>query len=227
MLTLPPAVRIYVATAPCDLRKQFDGLAALVAQGLQEDPRSGHLYVFRNQRGSHVRILFWDRSGYCLVSKRLEKAPFACPGAPRRWPDERTWCWRRRNWRCCWRASTCAERTAGPGGALTNARALRNHQFAHSKNNLRGRAPGLRRVGEGNDERSHPGRGSGAVAAAADPGSARGAPDARYEPPGAADHREHAAAMASAGGPAAAVPQEVGSGVARPAAAVPGTGPCR
>ena len=79
MLTLPPAVRIYVATAPCDLRKQFAGLAALVVQGLQEDPRSGHLYVFRNQRGSHVRILFWDRSGYCLVSKRLEKGTFRVP----------------------------------------------------------------------------------------------------------------------------------------------------
>ena len=58
MLTLPPSVRIYVATEPVDLRKQFDGLALLVEQGLKEDPRSGHLYVFRNQRGSHVRILF-------------------------------------------------------------------------------------------------------------------------------------------------------------------------
>lgn len=79
MLTLPPAVRIYVATEPCDLRKQFDGLALLVEQGLREDPRSGHLYVFRNRRGSHVRILFWDRSGYCLMSKRLEKGTFRVP----------------------------------------------------------------------------------------------------------------------------------------------------
>ncbi len=79
MLTLPPSVRIYVATEPCDLRKQFDGLALLVEQGLREDPRSGHLYVFRNRRGSHVRILFWDRSGYCLVSKRLEKGTFRVP----------------------------------------------------------------------------------------------------------------------------------------------------
>jgi transposase len=79
MLTLPPSVRIYVATQPCDLRKQFDGLALLVEQGLKEDPRNGHLYVFRNRRGSHVRILFWDRSGYCLVSKRLEKGTFRVP----------------------------------------------------------------------------------------------------------------------------------------------------
>jgi transposase len=79
MLTLPPSVRIYVATEPCDLRKQFDGLSLLVEQGLREDPRSGHLYVFRNRRGSHVRILFWDRSGYCLVSKRLEKGTFRVP----------------------------------------------------------------------------------------------------------------------------------------------------
>jgi transposase len=79
MLTLPPSVRIYMATDPVDLRKQFDGLAVLVEQGLQQDPRSGHLFVFLNRRGTHVRILFWDRSGYCLVSKRLEKGTFRVP----------------------------------------------------------------------------------------------------------------------------------------------------
>lgn len=63
MLTLPPTVRIFVATAPCDLRKQFDGIAVLVEQGLRHDPRSGHLYVVFNRRGDQVRILFWDRQG--------------------------------------------------------------------------------------------------------------------------------------------------------------------
>ena len=79
MLTLPPSVRVYVATAPCDLRKHFDGIALVVEQHLRLDPRSGHLYVVFNKRGDQVRILFWDRSGYCLVSKRLEKGVFRLP----------------------------------------------------------------------------------------------------------------------------------------------------
>jgi len=57
LLSLPPTVRVFVATAPCDLRKQFDGIAVLVEQGLRHDPRSGHLYVVFNRRGDQVRIL--------------------------------------------------------------------------------------------------------------------------------------------------------------------------
>jgi transposase len=83
MLTLPPSVRIYVATAPCDMRKQIDGLSLAVEHALREDPRSGHLFTFFNRRGDHVRILFWDRSGYCLFSKRLEKGVFRLP-----WKEE-------------------------------------------------------------------------------------------------------------------------------------------
>jgi len=79
MLTLPPSVRIYVATAPCDMRKQFDGISLIVEQQLQLDPRSGHLFVVFNRRGDHVRILFWDRNGYCMVAKRLEKGVFRLP----------------------------------------------------------------------------------------------------------------------------------------------------
>lgn len=79
MLTLPPSVRIFVGTAPCDMRKQIDGIAILVEQGLRQDPRSGHLYVVFNRRGDFVRILFWDRHGYCLFSKRLEKGRFRMP----------------------------------------------------------------------------------------------------------------------------------------------------
>ena len=62
MLTLPPSVRIYVATAPCDMRKQFDGIALLVEQQLQLHPRSGHLFVVFNRRGDQVRILFWEHA---------------------------------------------------------------------------------------------------------------------------------------------------------------------
>lgn len=79
MLTLPPSVRIFVATAPCDLRKQFDGIALLVEQGLRHDPRSGHLFVVFNRRGDQVRILFWDRHGYSMFAKRLERGRFRLP----------------------------------------------------------------------------------------------------------------------------------------------------
>ena len=79
MLSLPPTVRVFVATAPCDLRKQFDGIAVLVEQGLHHDPRSGHLFVVFNRRGDQVRILFWDRQGYCLFAKRLERGRFRLP----------------------------------------------------------------------------------------------------------------------------------------------------
>lgn len=79
MLTLPPSVRVYVATAPVDLRKQFNGLSLLVEQQLRLDPRSGHLFVAFNRRGDQVRILFWDRNGYCLLCKRLEKGTFRLP----------------------------------------------------------------------------------------------------------------------------------------------------
>jgi transposase len=79
VLSLPPTVRVFVATAPCDLRKQFDGLAVLVEQQLRHDPRSGHLFVVFNRRGDQVRILFWDRHGYCLFAKRLERGRFRLP----------------------------------------------------------------------------------------------------------------------------------------------------
>jgi len=79
MLTLPPAVRIHVAVEPVDLRKSFDGLAHLVRAVLRDDPMSGHLFVFRNKRGHLLRVLFWDRTGFCVLSKRLEAGRFALP----------------------------------------------------------------------------------------------------------------------------------------------------
>lgn len=81
MLTLPPSVKIHIAVEPCDMRKQFDGLALLVEQVLRRDARNGHLFVFLNKRSTHVRILFWDRSGYCMISKRLERGTFRVPWA--------------------------------------------------------------------------------------------------------------------------------------------------
>jgi transposase len=76
MLTLPPSVRVYVAVEPTDLRKSFDGLSTLVANGFGHDPLSGHLFVFRNRRCDQVRILFWDRNGYALFAKRLTRGCF-------------------------------------------------------------------------------------------------------------------------------------------------------
>lgn len=79
MINLPPAVRVFVATRPTDLRKSFDGLAGLVRDIIKEDPLCGHLFVFRNKKGFSAKILFWDRTGYCIWYKRLERGVFCFP----------------------------------------------------------------------------------------------------------------------------------------------------
>src|SRR6187200_196436 len=71
MLNFPPAVRIWLALAPADLRKGFDALAELVRQHLRDDPLSGHIFVFRNRRGDRIKLLYWDTDGYVIVYKRL------------------------------------------------------------------------------------------------------------------------------------------------------------
>lgn len=76
MLHLPANVRIYLATEPCDMRRQFDGLAALVRSGLERNPESGDLYIFRNRRGDMLKALFRDRHGYCMLAKRLSRGTF-------------------------------------------------------------------------------------------------------------------------------------------------------
>ena len=79
MLTLPPSVRVYLASGVTDLRKSVDGLSALVVSTLLLDPFSGHLFLFRNRSGDRVKILVWDRSGFWVLYKRLEKGTFAWP----------------------------------------------------------------------------------------------------------------------------------------------------
>jgi transposase len=86
VLTLSPAVRVYVAAGTTDLRRSIDGLAAIVRARFDQDPLSGHLFLFRNRRGDRLKILVWDRSGFWVLYKRLEEGTFAWPseadGAP-------------------------------------------------------------------------------------------------------------------------------------------------
>jgi transposase len=78
---LPGSVRIFVCASPQDLRRSFDGLAALVTQVVGEDPRSGALFVFVNKRRNRVKVLWWERNGYCLLYKRLHGAIVRLPDA--------------------------------------------------------------------------------------------------------------------------------------------------
>ena len=84
MLSLPPSVRLFVAREPVDMRKAIDGLSGVVRDVLAEDPMSGHLFIFFNRRWDRVKILWWDRSGFWLLLKRLEEGRFKLPRAPRR-----------------------------------------------------------------------------------------------------------------------------------------------
>jgi transposase len=76
VLSLPPSVRLFVARGVTDMRKSFDTLAALVIDVIEQDPQSGHLFLFVNRRRDRLKVLWWDRSGYCLLAKRLEHGQF-------------------------------------------------------------------------------------------------------------------------------------------------------
>ncbi len=79
MITIPSSVRIYLSATPCDMRKGHDGLAALVKQQMEQDVFSGHLFVFVSKRGNRIKILAWDRGGFVLWYKRLERGRFKLP----------------------------------------------------------------------------------------------------------------------------------------------------
>jgi transposase len=81
MFGLSAAVHVYIATRPADMRKSFDGLAALVSGSLALDPLSGHLFVFINKRRDRIKILYWDRDGLAVWAKRLERGTFRLPVA--------------------------------------------------------------------------------------------------------------------------------------------------
>src|ERR1700727_2359853 len=81
MIALPPGVRIWLAAGVTNMRRGFDGLAAMVQQKLARDPFSGQLFVFRGRRGHLMKILFWDGQGLVLYAKRLERGKFVWPQA--------------------------------------------------------------------------------------------------------------------------------------------------
>lgn len=97
MIHLPGSARVYLCLTSCDMRKSFDSLHALVREHLELDAFAGHLFVFSSRPRDRVKILYWDREGFALWSKRLEEATYAMPSAtevtelrreikPRSWP---------------------------------------------------------------------------------------------------------------------------------------------
>lgn len=81
MIGLPAGTRVWLACGVTDMRKGFDGLAALVQLALAADPFCGQLFVFRGRRGDRLKILWWDGDGLCLFAKRLERGRFVWPQA--------------------------------------------------------------------------------------------------------------------------------------------------
>lgn len=79
MIHLPASVRVYLCLTPCDMRRSFDGLHALVREYLELDAFGGHLFVFASRRRDRIKILYWDRDGFALWSKRLEEGTYAMP----------------------------------------------------------------------------------------------------------------------------------------------------
>lgn len=79
MILLPRSVRVYVATAPSNLRKSFEGLSNEVRSVLSLDPLSGHVFLFLNRRRTQVKMLVMTRGGFTIVHKRLERGRFTFP----------------------------------------------------------------------------------------------------------------------------------------------------
>ena len=79
MLSFHAQLKVFVATAPCDLRMNFNGLWAAAQERLGEDPKSGALFVFGNRRHNRIKILYFDGTGVCVLAKRLEEGTFHWP----------------------------------------------------------------------------------------------------------------------------------------------------
>lgn len=79
MIGLTIGVKIYLCTQPTDMRRGFDGLSGMAQTLLQQDPLSGHLFVFRNRNRDKLKILYWDQDGLAIWYKRLEQGTFQFP----------------------------------------------------------------------------------------------------------------------------------------------------
>ena len=79
MLSILASTRIFLATAPTDMRKGFDGLQGLVTTVLERDPLSGHLFLFINRRRDKLKVLYWDGDGLAIWYRRLEQGTFQVP----------------------------------------------------------------------------------------------------------------------------------------------------
>ena len=81
VISFPPGTKVWLAAGVTDMRKGFQGLSAVAQTVLHEDPLSGHVFVFRGRSGDRVKVLWWDRQGFCLFYKTLDKATFVWPSA--------------------------------------------------------------------------------------------------------------------------------------------------
>jgi transposase len=81
MISLPTGTNIWVAAGITDMRRGFTGLSAAAQTVLEQNPYSGHVFVFRGRRGDLIKVLWWDGDGLCLFAKRLERGRFIWPKA--------------------------------------------------------------------------------------------------------------------------------------------------
>ena len=79
MMHLASGLKVFVCTQPADMRRSFDGLGGMAVSIIEQDPMSGHLFVFRNRNRDRLKILYWDRDGLAIWYKRLEKGTFQFP----------------------------------------------------------------------------------------------------------------------------------------------------
>ena len=79
MLSLSPAIQVFMAIEPVDLRKGFDGLSAAVQNVFDRNVLDGHLFLFLNRRRDRIKLLWWDRDGLALFYKRLERGTYEVP----------------------------------------------------------------------------------------------------------------------------------------------------
>ena len=81
MIALPTHTQIWIVAGVTDLRRGFTGLSGMVQTKLEQDPFSGHVFVFRGRRGDLIKLIWWDGDGQCLFAKKLERGRFVWPQA--------------------------------------------------------------------------------------------------------------------------------------------------